>query len=374
VQIRHVVTHHWRAIVFLVILVVFFSVVYALRSVLLPFLLGLLIAYILHPAVLWLEKGTVFPRRLQKHKRTIIVVSILLMLLTLVILVAGYMLAILINTINQLLENASEILSAVTGYFSNLLESLRSQFSPDVQARIDEVVAEASNNIGNAVQNLVSRTFTLIPNTIGFIFGFAALPMFLFYLLKDWERLRDGMYRGLPRAAAVHTRNILAIIGLVLGRYLRAQLLLGSIVGSVTFICLLLLKVNFGLALLLALLAGAFEMVPTIGPWISGFFAAIIILATYPDLILWVIGLFLMIQLLENNLLVPRIQGQMLHIHPAVALMLLVLGAYLAGLWGILLAVPLAATIVQIFQYTSDAARFEDHLPLLHHDAAIFEK
>ncbi|TFG45457.1 MAG: AI-2E family transporter [Dehalococcoidia bacterium] len=164
------------------------------------------------------------------------------------------------------------------------------------------------------------------------------------------------------------------IISNMLGRYLRAQLLLGSIVGSLSFIGLLLMNIDFGLALLLALTAGIFEMVPTIGPWISGIFAVIIILATYPDLILWVMALFLMIQLLENNLLVPRVQGQLLHIHPAIALLLLVLGAYMAGIWGILLAVPLAATIVQIFRYTNDIARMEDNRPLLHYDPKTFER
>jgi predicted PurR-regulated permease PerM len=374
VQIRHIITRHWRAIVFLIILTALFSVVYALRSVLLPFLLGILIAFILHPAVLWLEKFTTFPPRLQKHKRPIIVVSLLLFLLILIILVASYMVATTVNTAQQLLDNASEIFSAVASYFSNLLESVRSQLSPDIQARIDGILAGASGEITTAVENLISKSITIIPTTIGFIFGFAALPMFVFYVLKDWEKLRDGLYKGLPRTAAIHTRNVLSVIGVVMGRYLRAQLLLGSIVGSLTFIGLLLMKVNFGLALLLALIAGVFEMVPTIGPWISGIVAAVLILATYPDLILWVIGLFLMIQLLENTVLVPRIQGQVQHIHPAIALMLLVLGAYLAGLWGVILAIPLAATIVQIFQYTDDAARFEDHLPLLHHDPVIFEK
>ena len=373
-QIRHVVTHHWRAIVFLVILVVLFFIVYALRSVLLPFMLGLLIAYILHPAILWLEKVLPFPQKLQKYKRPIIVSVVLLVLAVLIALVASYMIALLINTVSQLLYNASDIFKAVTGYFSNALESIRSQFSPDIQARIDEFVADASREIGNAIQNLTVKSITLIPNNIGVIFGFAALPAFLFYLLKDWERLRDGMYRGFTHETAIHTRNILAIIGLVMGRFLRAQLLLGSIVGSLSFIGLLLMRVNIGLALVLGIVAGIFEMVPSIGPWISGLFAVLIILATYPDLVLWVIGLFLMIQLLENNLLVPRIEGQMLQIHPAIALMLLVLGAYIAGLWGILLVLPLTATIIQIFRYTYDAARFEDHLPLLYHDTTIFEK
>ncbi|AKG53634.1 hypothetical protein DGWBC_0971 [Dehalogenimonas sp. WBC-2] len=372
-QFQHIITRHWRMIVFLIVLLTFFALVYTLRSVLLPFLLGLLLAYIIHPLILLLEKHSTFPKRLEKHKRLIIVISVLLVLLTLIVLVASYMVATLINTVNELLNNGSQIFAAVTNYFSNLLDSVRSQFSPDIQARIDEFIASAAGDLGNAIQNIFSRSFELVPNTIGFIFGFAALPMFLFYLLKDWEKLTQALYHGLPGLAAVHTRNVLSIIGNVLGRYIRAQLLLGSIVGSLSFIGLLLMKVNFGLALLLAIVAGLFEMVPTIGPWISGLFAVVIILATYPDLLIWVIGLFLMIQLLENNLLVPRVQGQLLHIHPAIALLLLVLGAYLAGFWGILLAIPLMATVVRLFQYTNDVARLEDHRPLLHYDAKQFE-
>ncbi|MEL7561848.1 AI-2E family transporter [Dehalogenimonas sp. 4OHTPN] len=373
-QSLHLTSRHWRSIVFVAILVVFFSIAYTLRSVLLPFFIGVLVAFILHPAVVWLESHVTFPEKLRRHRRVILVVIVLLLLAALIVLVASYMIAILINTVDQLLDNASEIVDAVMSYFSNLLESVRTQFSPDIQARIDQFVTDVTGNIGTALENLARRSFDLIPDTIGVIFGFAALPMFLFYLLKDWEKLGNALHNNLPRQAAIHTRNVLTIIGGVLGRYLRAQLLLGSIVGSVTFIGLLLMRVNFGLALLLALIAGVFEMVPTIGPWISGLFALIIILATYPDLVIWVIGLFLFVQLMENNLLVPRIQGQLLHIHPAVALLLLVLGAYTAGIWGILLAVPLTATIVQIFYYLNDASRLEDHLPLLHHDATIFQK
>lgn len=373
-QLRHILSRHWRSIVFLLVLAIFFILVYNLRSVLLPFIIGLLIAYILRPVVLWLEKYTVFPNRMQDQKRSIIVILLFIVIAIFLVLVVSYVVALTVNTVTQIFANASDIISSVTSHISNLLSGIRERLSPDVQTRIDEIVAGASASISDAIKSTVQRTFSLVPATIGFIFGFAALPVFVFYLLKDWEKLRDGLYNGLPRSAAIHTRNIIGIIGRVMGRYLRAELILGTIVGGVTFVALLLMGVNFGLALFLGLLAGFFETVPTLGPWISGFFAAVLILATYPNLIFWVIGLFLVVQLLENNLLVPRIQGQAQNIHPALSLLLLVLGAYFAGLWGIILAIPLTATVVRIFQYTEDAARYEDHLPLLHHDPAIFEK
>ena len=102
---------------------------------------------------------------------------------------------------------------------------------------------------------------------------------------------------------------------------------------------------------MLALLAGIGELIPTLGPWISGAIVAIVTLAVAPDKVVWVILIFLVIQLLENNLLVPRIQGGFLHIHPAVLIALLVIGAYIAGLWGLLLAAPLTATGMEIYKY-----------------------
>ncbi len=70
--------------------------------------------------------------------------------------------------------------------------------------------------------------------------------------------------------------------------------------------------------------------------------------------------LFLFVQLLENNLLVPRIQGAYLRVHPAIAIVLLVLGAYIAGFWGLLLAIPLTATIVEIYKYVRENVRVEE--------------
>jgi predicted PurR-regulated permease PerM len=104
-------------------------------------------------------------------------------------------------------------------------------------------------------------------------------------------------------------------------------------------------------SLALSLLAGVMEMVPTLGPWISGAVAVLVALALAPDKAIWVLLLYLGVQALENNLLVPKIQSAYLRIHPAVMIVLLVFGAYFAGFWGILLIGPLTATLVEVFKY-----------------------
>ncbi len=144
----------------------------------------------------------------------------------------------------------------------------------------------------------------------------------------------------------------------VLGNYIRAQFILALAVGLLALIGLFIVRMP--LAPELAIIAGLTEIIPVAGPWIGGIIGVIITLAVAPSKIIWVALIFLMVQLIENNVLVPRIQGAVLQIHPAIAMVLLVLGGYFAGFWGILLAVPLAATLAKIYTYFLHATASED--------------
>jgi predicted PurR-regulated permease PerM len=138
----------------------------------------------------------------------------------------------------------------------------------------------------------------------------------------------------------------------VLGRYIRYQGMMGLIVGFATFIGLLLLRAPYPLAL--GLISGITELIPTAGPWIGGGIAVFVTLAIAPEKAIWVAVLALAIQLLENYLLVPRIQGAYLRLHPVVTIVLLVFGAYIGGVWGMLLICPTTATLIEIFKYVRD--------------------
>jgi predicted PurR-regulated permease PerM len=133
--------------------------------------------------------------------------------------------------------------------------------------------------------------------------------------------------------------------------------MLGIIVAYFTFIGLYVLGFQYKYMIPLALLAGVLELVPIVGPWIAGAVAVVVTLAIMPDRAIWVAVLFVGVQLLENNLLVPKIQSAYLRIHPAVMIFLLVLGAYIAGFWGLLIIGPLTATLVAVFKYIRDLYR-----------------
>ena len=98
----------------------------------------------------------------------------------------------------------------------------------------------------------------------------------------------------------------------------------------------------------LGIVAGLTEMVPVVGPWIGGAVAVLVTLATAPHLVPWVILLFVGVQLLENTLLVPRIQGNSLNLHPVALILVIVIASNFFGLWGVILGPPLVAMLKEM--------------------------
>ena len=105
------------------------------------------------------------------------------------------------------------------------------------------------------------------------------------------------------------------------------------------------------MSLALGVIAGITELIPFIGPIIGAIPALIIVAATAPEYFIWVVMIYFLIQQIENSLLVPRIQGKALSIHPAVILLLLAIGGTTFGIIGLIAIVPLAAVLREIFWY-----------------------
>ena len=340
---------HWRLVALVLSIIIVFLVLYLLRMAIFPFVLGLVFAYLLLPVISWLERNLPRPRNRPGFKR---VFSIVIVFVGLLGLIAGFFYFIVtavIDTSLLLAESAPYFIGKSLHQIQEWLEGLRQQFPPEIRHEVDKALLEAGVALGNAIRDAFIRGIAAVPRTFSIFLGLAALPLFLFYTLKDSEKLKRNFYSAFTPGIAKHIRNITDIIERVLGRYIRAQLMLGLIVAYFSFVGLLILRIPF--APVLAILAGIGELIPTLGPWISGAVIVIVTLAVAPEKVIWVIILFLAIQLVENSLLVPRIQGGYLRIHPAVMIFLLVLGAYLAGFWGLILAGPLTATGVEIYKY-----------------------
>ncbi len=223
----------------------------------------------------------------------------------------------------------------------------------DVMSRFIQVaVQEAGAVLAGSAQSFVVKTIGVVSRALTVVIGLASLPLFLYYVLKDREKMVDGLVSVFPPSSRTHARNIITLVNHVFSSYVRAQLFLGLVVGVMIFIGLTILDVDF--AIILAVAAGVFELVPIIGPWLGAIPGIVVVLATSPDKFFWVLLVYFGVQLLENSLLVPRIQSRALNVHPVMILVVIIVGSEVAGLWGIILGPPLVVAGKEVFQYFAE--------------------
>jgi len=343
---------HWRLIFFIIGLIVVFWLVWALRSVLMPFVIGFILAYLMLPMIRWVEKRLTGVGKKLKHKQLIrvsIILVVYLLSLAVIGLIVFYAITVMGKSLMSMAGNITQIVPNGLDAITHWLKSLSILSSPSVQQQIDVYSAQVGVAVGDAAQNFMTNGWGFVKDSLGTVLGYIILPFFIFYILKDWDKLRDKFYQALPPWTRAHTRGMFSILQNVVGRYIRGQLFLGFVVGLCAFILLIILRIDF--ALPLALVAGLTEMVPMIGPWIGGALAALVALATSPEKVIWVALGYLVIQLLENNLLVPKIQGSQMQIHPAFVIIISLLGAHFAGILGFVIALPLTMIIIEVFKY-----------------------
>lgn len=335
--------------------------IWSARASLFPFAIGALIAYLLAPLVDRIQR--VLPRtgRLGNANRVISVLIVYLVAIALVVVFALTAGSMAVNETLALIDNLPSYAEQVrdeSQYWNELYED---SVPPNVQAQIESNLDQAGSVAGTAARTALLATVGTVGRVIGLIAGLALLPLWLFYVLKDQGRAFDFFYRLWPVGVQNDIREIIRMSDRVLGAYIRGQIFLGIVVGFVTWISLFIFDIPYAAAL--GVLAGIFELVPILGPWLSFIAAAIVVLATDPDKI-WIVALiFLAIQQLENTLLVPKIQGDAVDLNPAIIMVLLVVGGAIFGLLGVIIIVPVAAILRDVFVYIYNRLGDEANLP-----------
>lgn len=344
-----------RLIFFILGLVLIFVVIWLLRSILLPFILGFIFTLMMLPIVRWFERHLPVinkKHRLRKLLRTIAILIIYVIAIAIIGLIGFYIVTVISNAVGSIQGDASQLLSNGLDTLKNWIKSLPFLSAPSMQSNIDNYFSQLSDQLPVLLVSFLSRGWQYISTSINTIVGFLILPIFMFYILYDWERLRDSFFGGMSPWMRKHTMSVIGILQDVVVRYVRGELLLGLAVGTASWIMLTILGIPF--ALPLALFSAVTELVPMIGPWIGGGLGVIITLAVAPDKALWVAIGYVVIQLLENNLLVPKIQGSQMQIHPAAVIILSIIGAYFAGILGFIIILPVTMTVIRLYRYFRD--------------------
>lgn len=328
------------------------------RLALLPFAVGAVIAYALSPVVD--RAASVIPARTRTHdvlRRGLIV---LLIYAAGIGALGGVGVAIVPTAIDQaaaFFDDLPAIVDDARIQLTDWAERYRASVPDDLRDEIDAAVEDLSARSAEIAADMLTGTMSSLTSAIALISGFLIVPFWLFYALRDRHFIERNFMRAVPDGFAEDVSRVGRIADVLLGRYIRAQLLLGVVVGAAVGISMTLLGVEFSIGL--GLWAGITELIPVLGPWLGGVPGVIIVLATEPDLLLPVVLVYFVVQQLENNLLVPRIQGNAVDIHPAMVIMLIVVFGAVWGLIGMIVAVPATAIIRELFWYADRRLRGE---------------
>ncbi|MEW6568589.1 MAG: AI-2E family transporter [Chloroflexota bacterium] len=322
-------------------------VLYWLRQLIVPVVLALLLAYLLQPLVSGMT------RRLRMPRALAVLLAYLLLGVVLAALAAGMGFA-----LSQQIAGLVADLRAISVSIPDMLErlsELQFTFGPWSIDLSTVNLEPILSSLASALQPLLSQTGGLIASAASAtasVVGVVLLVLVLgYYILLDSEAVNRWMVSAAPPPYQADIRRLLDETGAVWHAFLRGQLILGLVVGAVVAIVLTVLGVRF--SLVLGLIAGVLEFVPIFGPVIAGLIAVVV--ALFQGGNWWglstlafglvVLGTFILIQQVENNILVPRIIGLSLNLHPLLVLLGALAGGALAGVLGLLLAAPVVATL-----------------------------
>ena len=316
---------------------VFGLLLFLLADILLPFVAGMAVAYLLDPIADRLESWGL------SRTMATVVITVLFMVVTLGALFL--LLPVLYNQALDLIGRAPAIAGVLRDYILSLTEGLFESLAPDQIERAREALAGFTEEIVGWLLGFgegLWRSGLALVNLIAMLF---ITPIVSFYLLRDWDHLTARMDALLPRGHAQVIREQAAKINDTLAGFVRGQGLVCLILGLFYAVGLSLAGLDFGL--IVGLSAGALSFIPYVGA-IAGFLVGVILAFLQFDDLLRVGAValvFVIGQLLEGNFLSPKLVGERVGLHPVWVIFGAFAGAALFGLVGVLLAVPATAVI-----------------------------
>ncbi len=325
---------------------IFIFLVYLLRSILLPFVAGIIIGYLFDPLADRLEKF--------KINRTLATIIVLLGAVLIVIPAGLAILHIADIQLRTFLASAPQYVASISHKVTPFLTSLQETFPALGKESLSSIL---QNNLANSVKifsailrKLLSGSFALF-NVVSLLL---ITPVVAFYMLRDWDHFVKKIDELLPRAYRRDIREQAKTIDKILSSFIRGQVMVCLSLGAFYAIGLGIIGLDLGL--MVGMIAGVISFIPYVGS-ITGFVLSMLIafaqFNTWPPLVA-VVAVFVAGQLLEGNFLTPKLVGDSVGLHPVWVMFALLAGGVLLGFLGLMIAVPLAAVIGVLLRFGID--------------------
>ncbi len=300
-------------------IVLLFLFAYLIKDVLVMLFFALIVASTVGVPASWLKKHHI-PRTF----------GVIIVYISVVIFIGGVLTLVVTPLANEL-RQFSNFIPRISSGISNIFTSLATN-----ETQLQEFFLNMSNKLGQMQIDFFSFTGNVVGRIASFFFVF----ILSFYLSIEEEGVKKFLRAITPKSKEGYAITVWERAQARLSRWFGSQLLLGLIVGCMTFIGLTIIGVPYAIGL--SLLAAMFELIPTVGPILSAVPAILIALTRSPLLGLMTLILYIVVQQLENNLLVPKIMQKTVGLNPVITILALLVGAKLAGITGMVMAIPIA--------------------------------
>lgn len=342
----------WSLLGVLLLTGIFFRGLLLLRDIFPPMALALVLIFLLNPLVTGLQRRGI--------RRGLGTAAIYLLFFAAIYVAVSYLIPPLGRQINDLVERAPEIqkdtiasAENLAGRFGVSLEdlgfgSVLGEESPADKGPATPGEAPAPSFLESLGSNFFAGAGKFATGALQAVFNFILAPVFAAYLLIDLPKIQKAFLHYLPPRYKDEWLPLFERSGHAVGSFFRGQMLVAAIVGVMSSLSFLLIDLPFWLPI--GLLAGFFNIIPLVGPFVGGGVAVLVGAVTAgPTLAIKAAVAMLVVQQIDNHFISPKVMGWAVRLHPVAVIVALIVGLSFGGLLGMLLAVPALGVVKIVF-------------------------
>jgi predicted PurR-regulated permease PerM len=336
-------TRNVRPVYLMTILLLLFYVLFNFFAILVPFIIGIGLAYILTPIVYFLER--------KRIPRTVAILTCLLPIIVVFPLLIFFIISGLIDELQGLIGKLPEVIHQGQIYFRVAIDKL-TEWGVDIEPNIiTNTLTTQLNNILVGFFTTISQIGKGIGSIIVVIYNLIIIPVSAYLFLADRNAIMEWFRNLFTREEGRRIDVFIEKLNVSLARFFRGQIVLMVVVGFIVGFALWILGIKY--YLLLGIIAAVCNLIPNIG-YVLSFIPAILIGLTSPSPLvnsIKIVSVYVGEQMIENLYLGPTIIGRASRLHPLIVMVVLIIGGMTFGFWGVVLAIPVTIFVREFMNY-----------------------
>lgn len=318
-----------------------------IASLLFAIVFAVVMAYILNPAVDFMEKKGI------KRNYAILILYVL---------IVGVLAFLFILVLPRTIEETTKFIKALPGLMTqgvtNLLSFADKQLGglislDEVTRTVNRTLLESWGRIQEALFSFAGSVTGYLGNLFTKIVGIIVFPIITYYFLSDKEKILAGIYKIIPAHRKEPLLKLAKDVDTALSQFVRGRILMAAFVGVITMIFLFIFGIEF--AVVIGIITGIADIIPYIGPFMGFLPAVLLALMQGPFAAIRIAVIFVLIQWVENNILGPKLLGDSTGLHPFIILLSLIVGGSLFGVLGMIFSVPVVAVLRILWKHYNDS-------------------